>query len=240
VNIIAIETSGRIGSVAAARDAKVLLERSFEKGMRHGRDLVPALRDVCQAVGWKPSGIQLVAISIGPGSYTGLRIGVACVKTIAYATGAQTVAVPTFDALAQNAPAEFDTVCPALDAKRKQVYAAIYRREGGVLVRKSDDLLISPSDLVQKLCGLETPRRGVSTGPVFFLGDGLATYRREFTGEGLIHADEKLWIARASVVARLGFELFKSGRRDPWQTLTPRYLRRPEAEEVWEKRRMKG
>ena len=240
MNVIAIETSGRIGSVAAARDDKVLLERSFEKGMRHGRDLVPSLRDVALAVGWKPAEIQLVAVSLGPGSYTGLRIGVACAKTIAYATGAETVAVPTLDVLAQNAPAEFDTVCPVLDAKRQQVYASIFVRsqvgakhptsDASPLLRQTDDLLISPADLVRRLSeGL--PR------PAFLLGDGLATYRAPFTGEGLIHADEKLWIARASVVARLGFDLFKSGRRDPWQTLTPRYLRRPEAEEVWEKRK---
>ena len=230
MNVIAIETSGKIGSVAAARDAKVLIERSFEKGMRHGRDLVPELKNVTQAAGWKPSEIQLVAISIGPGSYTGLRIGVACAKTIAYATGAETVAVPTLDVLAQNAPAGFDTLCPALDAKRKQVYAAIYRREGDAIVRKTDDLLIPPGELVQRLSA-------EFSKPVFLLGDGLATYRAEFTGEGLVHADEKLWMARASVVARLGFELYKTGRRDPWQQLTPRYLRRPEAEEVWEKRK---
>jgi len=229
MNVIAIETSGKIGSVAAARDAKVLIERSFEKGMRHGRDLVPELKNVTQAVGWKPSDIQLVAISIGPGSYTGLRIGVACAKTIAYATGAQTVAVPTLDVLARNALEEFNTVCPVLDAKRKQVYAAIFRREGGAIVRKTDDLLIAPAELLQRLSS-------EFAKPVFFLGDGLATYRAEFTGEGLVHSDEELWTARASVVARLGFELFKSGQRDPWQQLTPRYLRRPEAEEVWEKR----
>ena len=230
MNVIAIETSGKIGSVAAARDAKVLIERSFEKGMRHGRDLVPELKNVTQAVGWKPADIQLVAISIGPGSYTGLRIGVACVKTIAYVTGAQTVAVPTLAVLAHNAPAEFDTLCPVLDAKRKQVYSAIYRREGGAVVRKNDDLLISPAELVQRLQA-EFPR------PVFLLGDGLATYRAEFIGEGMVHADEKLWTARASIVACLGFERFKAGHRDPWQQLTPRYLRRPEAEEVWEKRK---
>ena len=232
MNVIAIETSGKIGSVAAARDAMVLIERSFEKGMRHGRDLVPELKNVTQAAGWKPSDIQVVAISIGPGSYTGLRIGVACAKTIAYATGAETVAVPTLDVLAQNAPEGFDTICPALDAKRKQVYAAICRREGGAIVRKTDDLLIPPGELVQRLSA-EFSR------PAFLLGDGLATYRAEFTGEGLVHADEKLWTARASIVARLGFELYKTGRRDPWQQLTPRYLRRPEAEEVWEKRKEK-
>lgn len=229
MNIIAIETSGRIGSVAAARDAKVLFERYFEKGMRHGRDLVPELRNVAMTAGWKPADIQLVALSIGPGSYTGLRIGVACAKTIAFATGAQVVAVPTLDVLAQNAPAEFDTVCPVLDAKRRQVYAAVFRRENGALVRKTDDLLISPPELLRRL-GKDF------RGAVFFVGDGLATYRADFTGEGLVHAGEKVWVARASVVADLGFELYKAGRRDSWQALTPRYLRRPEAEETWEKR----
>jgi tRNA threonylcarbamoyladenosine biosynthesis protein TsaB len=230
MNVIAIETSGRIGSVAAARDEKILLERSFEKGMRHGRDLVPVLRDITQVVGWKPSDIQLVAISIGPGSYTGLRIGVACVKTIAYTTGAETVAVPTLDILAQNGLTEFPTICPVLDAKRKQVYAALYRRERGVLVRKTDDLLIFAGDLVSRL-STECPK------PVFLLGDGLAAYRAQFTADRIFHAEEKLWTARASLVARLGFARFKSGQRDSWQALTPRYLRRPEAEEMWEKRK---
>jgi tRNA threonylcarbamoyladenosine biosynthesis protein TsaB len=244
MNVIAIETSGKIGSVAAARDDKVLLERSFEKGMRHGRDLLPALRETALAAGWKPSEIHLVAVSIGPGSYTGLRIGVACAKTIAYATGAETIAVPTLDVLAENAPPDFETVCPVLDAKRGQVYAAVYRRlsplpfgegtggEGAAtsLSRRTDDLLIAPADLVHRL-SKDLPR------PAFLLGDGLATYRKKFTADGLAHAEERLWIARASVVARLGFAAFKSGRRDPWQTLTPRYLRRPEAEEVWEKKK---
>ena len=104
MKILAIETSHSIGSVAAAEGSQVLTEEAFEEGMVHGRELVPQLKVLVDGLKWSLSDVALIAISIGPGSFTGLRVGVITAKTIAYAIGAEVVAVPTLDVLARNAP----------------------------------------------------------------------------------------------------------------------------------------
>jgi len=222
LKLVAIETSGRIGSVAAWDGARVVTERVFEKGMQHGRELVPKLNDIVEDAGWTPDRIDVVAVSVGPGSYTGLRVGVTCAKTLAYATGAKIVAVPTLDVLARNVPAGSESICPVVDAKRKQVYGCVYDAR---YRRLTDFLVLRPGELLGKL-----PR------PVVLLGDGLETYSEVFTAEGITIAPKASWRARASVVAELGGAMHIRGEHTDLHSLTPLYLRRPEAEEMWERK----
>jgi len=218
---VAFETSAAVGSVCLAEDGSVLAERVFRKGLAHGRLLIPVLSDLCAEVGWQPDrDIQLVAVSLGPGSFTGLRVAVAAAKTIAFLRGCPVVGVSSLDILAENAPPAADRVCVVVDAKRGQVYAAIYEREGRVLSRRCEDLLATPGEVLARV-----------DAPAALIGNGLAAYPETFSAEGYVHTDEAAWTGRATVVAAKGLTAFRAGRTIPWRELTPIYLRRPEAEE---------
>ncbi len=205
--LLAIETSGLIGSVAAAIDGKVVAEESFERGMRHGRELVPRLDTLCRRIGRAPRSVSIIAVSVGPGSYTGVRVGVTCAKTLAFAAGAALVAVPTLEVLAQNAEPSAATVGVITDARRGQVYFAAFERHGdSALVRSHEDAVLSPDEA----------RHRVPPGAAV-IGDVLP---------GSIPA-----VALARHVALLGWRDALAGRTVPPHDLTPIYLRRPEAEE---------
>src|SRR3954469_19664546 len=121
---LAIETSGRTGSVAVAQDGVVLAEETFPHGLKHAAGLVPMIDRLCRAAGWGPGDVEEIYVSAGPGSFTGLRVGVTVAKTLAFATGAKLIAVPTVEVLARNAPAEATDVVIVLDAKRDQIFTA--------------------------------------------------------------------------------------------------------------------
>jgi len=221
VNVLGIETSGTIGSVAVCRDTEILAEDILEEGMAHGRMLVPLLDRVVQSAGWdKRRDIDLIAVSRGPGSFTGLRVGLTCAKTLADAVGKPIIGVCSFDAMAQNAPDETAHVLVATDAKRNEVYAAAYVREAGEWVRKHDPQTMTPETAAALL-----------SGEVFILGDAATKYAKTFSAPCFRAAPEDLWRIRASVVARLGLFAYSNGRRDDALSLEPIYLRRPEAEE---------
>ena len=221
MNVLGIETSGAIGSVAACRDDDILAEDTLDEGMAHGRLLIPLLDRVVQAAGWdKRRDIDLIAVSQGPGSFTGLRVGLTCAKILADAIGKPIIGVCSFDAMAQNAPDGSAQVLTALDAKRNEVYAAAYVREAGVLVRKHGPETLTPDQAAALL-----------EGEVFVLGDALKKYAKAFPAPHCQPTPEDEWRIRASVVARLGLLATADGRRDDPLSLEPIYLRRPEAEE---------
>jgi len=224
MNILAIETSHLVGSVALARDGQIVAEESFQEGMVHGRELVPRLKDLVEHAGWSPSTLDLIAVSIGPGSYTGLRVGVMTAKTLAYATQTDVVAVPSLDVLARNAPPEAETVCPVVDAKRKQLYNCLY---DGSRERQGEFAVAYPEELAEDL-----------PDGTLLLGDALEYYREVFSRPGLTVADEALWQPRAAIVAELGYRLYQGGQRDSAMALAPLYLRRPEAEDRWREKQV--
>ncbi len=229
MRVIGIETSGNIGSVAVCEDDTVVGERYFEKGMRHGKELITSIKAIFEDIHWKPDNIDLIAVSAGPGSYTGLRVGITCAKTLAYALNKPVVAVPTLDVLAENALADSYSVCPILDAKRMCVYACVYKCRNGTKERASDFLIIPPGELLALL-----PR------PVIIFGDGTKPYLETFNQEGIMIGEEEMGIAKARAVARLGRRLYESGERCNIATLAPLYLRKPEPVEKLESRGLKS
>src|ERR1041384_5041989 len=126
--IVAIETSGRHGSVAVGLGPTLLAQRPLLPTARHASELMPAIRDLTREQGWTSAQIDHFYLSLGPGSFTGLRIAVAIARAMAQATGVKLVGVPSLDVIAQNAPADCDIVLPVLDAKRGQVFSARYER----------------------------------------------------------------------------------------------------------------
>jgi len=225
MRVIGIETSAGTGSVALLVDGALADERFFTKGLRHGKELIPTIDAVVKQHDLQPEDIDLFAVSQGPGSYTGIRVGITCAKTLAYALGKGVVGVPSLDVLAHNAPASATKVYAAIDAKRKRVYFCAYRRKGGRLVRDTDYAAV-PLDKATSV---------IEPGGLV-IGDAVGLYADDFAARGGILADANLWLPRASVVAILGAEkLLTSGAADPF-ALAPIYLHRPEAEEVWERK----
>jgi tRNA threonylcarbamoyladenosine biosynthesis protein TsaB len=226
MKVVGIETSGSIGSVAACDGNTVVGRQTFGKASNHGKEIVSSLETVFNEVKWKPEDIDLIAVSIGPGSYTGLRIGVTCAKTLAYGLGKPVIDVPTLDVLAGNIKDDVKHICPVIDAKRKRVYACIYSRNNSKNKRTTDFLIITPGEL-----------KDILPESTLIFGDGVAPYKEIFAQMKVtIIEDEKPGIAEAVDVARLGLERYEQGERCEINELVPLYLRKSEAEEKLQER----
>lgn len=221
---IAIETSGRIGSIAAALEGRVLAEEQFPHGLQHAAQIIPIMDRMCQAQGWSPGDVQELYVSVGPGSFTGLRIAITLAKTMSLARGVKLVAVPSVRVLVENAPAEARHVIIVLDAKRGQIFTARFERENGWAEREPAHL----EDLESMLN--RAPR------PVHLLGEGIPYHSAVIPSDtGIVVTEECSWRARASVVAAIGYQMARSGEFADPMTLSPIYIRIPEAEEKWQK-----
>jgi len=226
---LVIETSGRIGSVAVAESGVVVAEDSFEHGLRHAAEMIPRIDRLARERGLAPADFREIYVSIGPGSFTGLRIGVTAAKTISFATGAAIAAVPTMEVLAANAPADALNVIVLLDAKRGQVFTARLARgsaagEWQVIEQAHLDSLAS---MVSR-----SPR------PVHLIGEGIAYHQRDIPTDDptVIVTAPELWRAQASATAKIGSRLLREGHATDAQRLTPLYIRKPEAQEKAENR----
>lgn len=217
--VLAIETSGSSGSVALWGPDGLLEERSLSaSGRRHARTLVPELGDLLRSHGGTPRDVTRLGVSVGPGSFTGLRVGIVCAKTFAYACGCELVAVDTFAAVAAALPDE-TAVWIIDDALRGDVYAARYVREDpGTPWRIAQQPGLLPLEGFLPLA-----RGQLVSGP------GLAKHADEFAASRLAPPD--LWHPAAARIAQLAAaaELPGAGA-DPW-TLEPFYIRRSAAEE---------
>lgn len=221
---LAIETSGRIGSVAIVEEGRVLGEDTFEHGLRHAAEMVPRIDALTRAQGWRPADIREIYVSVGPGSFTGLRIGVTLAKTLAFATGATIAAVASVEVLACNAPEEAREVIVVLDAKREQVFTARRHRDES----ESNWSIAEPAH-VDSLAAMiaRSPR------PVYLIGAGIPFHQKYLPSqdEGIIVTGPELWRARAEAVAKIGYRMLRAGQSADPQRLTPLYIRKPEAEE---------
>jgi tRNA threonylcarbamoyladenosine biosynthesis protein TsaB len=224
---IALEMSGRTGSIATVGpEGSVLTEAVFPHGLQHAAQAVPIADRLMREVGWAPRDLTLVCVSIGPGSFTGLRIAVTIAKSLALATGCRIVAVPTVRVLAENAPDSARHVTLVLDAKRGQIFTATFSRElvDTPWVERAPARLDTLVDAVA-----DAPR------PLHLLGEGLPYHLDTLRSrDGIEVAPESAWRARASVVARLGHAMALRGAFADPLTLTPLYVRLPEAVEKWQ------
>jgi tRNA threonylcarbamoyladenosine biosynthesis protein TsaB len=221
MNVLAIESSGQIGSVAACRDETVIVQAALEHGMEQGRLLVSLVDRVIAEARWdKRRDVDLIAVSQGPGSFTGLRVGLTCAKMMAMLLDKPLVGVCTLDAMAENAPADVQNILTVMDARRGQVYAARYERATGALRRVLDPAILTPAEL-----------RATVTAPVYLMGDAVRAYAADFAQPGWTSAPEEHWRIQAGAVARLGLALFRAGRCDDPAVLEPIYLQLAEAEE---------
>ncbi|MBP7056229.1 MAG: tRNA (adenosine(37)-N6)-threonylcarbamoyltransferase complex dimerization subunit type 1 TsaB [Candidatus Omnitrophica bacterium] len=210
MNILSIDTSTDYLSIAVTRDAKALSKVHKKVPMMHSSLLVPTIKTVMARGRVRLRDLDGFCISIGPGSFTGLRIGVTTVKGLSYVYGKPVAEVPTLDVIAYNAIHHKGFICPVLDARKGKVYACIYSSDGRSLKRVSKYLLITLDELALKLkkynsailMGDMAGRLGPVDKP-FFGGD---------------------WHPRAEIVARLGLELFKNGKTVGSSELEPMYI----------------
>lgn len=219
---LAIETSGRAGSIAIAEDGVLLAEDVFPSGLRHAAELLPRIDRLCRTRGWGPGDLSELYVSAGPGSFTGLRIGVTLAKTLAFATGAKIVAVPSMQVLVRNAPAEAQHVIVVLDARRGHVFAARFTRDvtGNLIEAEPAHLDMLPDILAR------SPR------PAHLLGEGIPYHKQSIPDDArLIITPEAIWQARVEHVVTIGYQMAQEGHFASPDQLTPIYLRKPEAEE---------
>lgn len=221
---IALETSGRIGSIALVESGQVLAEEEFPHGLRHAAGIIGILDRLTRAQKWTPRGIEEIYVSTGPGSFTGLRVGITVAKTLAFSIGAKLVAVPSTEVLVHNAPADWQNSIIVLDAKRGQIFTARFVNvEGNPAIAEPAHL----DTLAEMLA--RSPR------PVHLIGEGIPYHRAAIPEDAqVIITDEAAWRARAAVVAQIGSRLARAGHFVDPQALAPLYIRRPEAEEKWE------
>ena len=223
MRILALETSGTGGSVAALASDKLLAELSLEAPRRSAQVLAPAMRDVLRQAGWKPRDVQIVAVTVGPGSFTGLRIGVTAAKLLAYAVGADIVGVNTLEAIAGQTPADVQRVAVAIDAQRGQVYAAeLARREGGGFDWIQETAIVDADAWLARLS------EGVTAS-----GPALAKLASRLP-HGIRALPAEVWTPMAQSVGQVALAHYLAGRRDDVFQLVPMYLRASAAEEKWD------
>lgn len=225
MKILSIESSGQVASVAIAEDDKILGEYSINYKKTHSETLLPMVDEVVRMTETKLEEIDAIAISKGPGSFTGLRIGSATAKGLALALNKPIIPVPTVDGLAFQMWGNPGLICPIMDARRHQVYTGIYHFEGDDFVVDEAQNLCLIEDLVEHLNKLGKP--------VVFLGDASVLHREYIKAQSIIpvtFAPANLREQSAAAVALLGKQLFAQGVSESAAAHKPDYLRASQAE----------
>ncbi len=217
---VALSTSGLQGSVALAVDGEIVGTHFIEEGFVHGREIVRALDEVLGSRELGPRDVELVCVDVGPGSFTGMRVGVTTAKTLAYAAGAKTVGVAAPDATVRNVEGSAELPRTVLiDAKRSEVVLVEYRVEGNATIRTGDMRIVAIDSLEETLA-----ERSI------LLGDGLAAIRDELLErrDDLTIAPEADWLPKADQVLRLGLDESAEDRFTAAEDLNPLYVRSSE------------
>lgn len=225
MKILALESSGLVASVAVTEDDSLLAEYTVNYKKTHSQTLLPMLDEIARMIELDLKTLDAVAISRGPGSFTGLRIGSATAKGLGLSLDKPLIEVPTLLALAYNLYDTADLVCPIMDARRKQVYTGIYRYTDHRLGTVEEESALSVVDLAACL--------NAKGEAVIFLGDGVAVYR-DMLDELLVvphsYAPAHVNKQRAASVAALGAIYFREGRIISSDDHRPEYLRKSQAE----------
>lgn len=222
--ILALETATMCGSVALVAENRCLAEFSLQTGVTHSRRLLAGIDWLLQETGIGRDTIDAVAVSLGPGSFTGLRIGLASAQGLTLALGIRLIGVGTLDGLAaQVAGAETSLVCPVLDARKKEVYCGLYRKSPeGVAQLRQDYMVLRPEDLCNAI-----------TEPVLLLGDGAAAYaglfRERLAGLASI-LPAALYFPRAASIGMLALAKWQRKEFLDPAGVEPIYVRPSEAE----------
>ena len=221
--ILAFETSAKAASVALLEQGKLLGEQYQNTGLTHSQTLMVMAEDLLKQCGKTVSQVQAVAVAEGPGSFTGVRIGVAAAKGFAWGSQIPCYGVSTLEAMAKSLDAYEGVVCACMDARRSQVYNALFAAEAGILRRLTPDRAISLEELGQELKAID--------GPIFLVGDGAVLTHNTLSSQmPLILPGEHRLHQRAVGVALVAEQMAAAGAIGDAARLSPNYLRLSQAE----------
>lgn len=225
MRILALDTSTNVASVAVLEDDVIIGEYSCNKGKTHSQRLMPMVENLLEKVGLNAKDMDAFAASIGPGSFTGLRIGVTTIKAMAFAAEKPVISVNTLDALACNLSTSKAIICPIIDARNSQVFTALYKFTNGKLEKLTDYLGTHINELVDIIRSMQ--------GEIILLGDACTLHKDFFAaqlGDRLSIAPPNTALAKASSVAMLARNAFIEGKLESCYDMVPFYLRKSQAE----------
>lgn len=222
MKILSLDSSASVATVALADGERLLAEYTLNNGNTHSETLLPMVESVLKMHGLTPDDIDLFAATAGPGSFTGVRIGVSTLKGLAFGTDKPCVAVSTLEAIAENLSVCSGLVCPVMNARRSQVYTALFRSDGKNLTRLMPDSAIS----IEELDGI-LAKYGE---PVYFSGDGYDITLKELKNTSACHTPERLRHQSAASVASAAYRHYLAGEATDDLSLKVDYLRPSQAE----------
>lgn len=234
---LSVETSGRRGSVAFGTGERIIAEITFSAVMRHSAELFTSVQALLKQVRKKPEDIEHIYITVGPGSFTGLRIGVTMAKMMSFANDIRIVGVSTMDVIAKNASRYIDDtkspikkIATILDAKRNQFYISIFERVEDDWVKIQMECLMTASEFVERF--------GASNNPLWLLGEGLLYYADQFRTDRIHIIDQNYWYPSAGSLYLIGRKLAQLGKFTDAEALKPFYLREPDVIEKQKRDRL--
>jgi tRNA threonylcarbamoyladenosine biosynthesis protein TsaB len=215
LKILGIDTSSKFLSIALSEDGNIIKEENHLLDRRHSSQLVPKIKEMLENLNFSIEDVDVFVVGLGPGSFTGLRIGVSAVKGFGLVAKKPCIGVASIDALALEANGMDGTIVPIIDAKRGNVYSSIYERKGTKIIRLSGYLLLPIEKLVRKL-----------KGDAVFLGDAISLYKEKITAinKDAIFLNERFWYPRAGNLIMLGLSRLKKQKRLDLGELQPIYL----------------
>ncbi len=225
MKVLALETATKAGSIAVMDDDSFIGEVKLDVSVAHAERVMDSIAWLLKSSSISINEIDAFAVSIGPGSFTGLRIGLSTIKGLAFSTKKPVVPVPTLDAFAARFPYCSYYICPMLDARKNEVYAALYRWEDNAFKKVLPETAAAPAEFIKKV-----------DGPALFMGDGAETYKELITGDlgsAAHYPALSLMSPAASSVAEEALKKLKEGVEVDPIGLAPFYIRKSEAELKW-------
>lgn len=231
MKILGIDTTGQTASAAIIEDDKLLAEFSQNHGLTHSQTIMPMIAEICKQTETDLKTLDYIACAAGPGSFTGLRIGAATAKGLCLGSGKKLVPVPTLDALAYDVYMTDKIVCPIMDARRGQVYGALYQWKGERLVSLTEAMAVPIEEIISIADSFEQD--------AIFLGDGVPVHGEKLAQYPAFHfAPAHCSLQRGAAVAALGKVLAEEGKAVSGDEFSLIYLRKSQAEREREERLM--
>ena len=221
MKILSLDSSAVVASVALCEDGKLLAEYTLNNGNTHSETLLPMVESVLRLFGIRATDVDLFACSSGPGSFTGVRIGAATLKGLAFGMDTPCVGVSTLEAIAENAVLYRGLICPVMNARRSQVYCALFRSDGERLTRLMPDAALSIAELDELLATYHEP--------IYLCGDGYDVTVKDLKTP-VCPTPERLRHQSAYSVAQIAYGLYQNGVRTTDAEMAPTYLRPCQAE----------
>ncbi|GKX30487.1 tRNA (adenosine(37)-N6)-threonylcarbamoyltransferase complex dimerization subunit type 1 TsaB [Vallitalea longa] len=232
MKVLAIESSAVAASIAVAEDNQLICEYTTNYKKTHSQTLMPMIEEVCNMINLDLDELDVIAVSKGPGSFTGLRIGVATAKGLAHTLEIPIAGINTLDALAYNIGYTDRIICPLMDARRNQVYTGLYSYNGNDFINILPSTVVPIEEIIIEIKKLSRQ--------VIFLGDGVApnidAIKNNFTHEEYVLAPLNNNVQRASSVAALGILYGTKGKTESYMNFKPIYLRKSQAEREYERK----